>query len=141
MTTPVLNLGEFTVCFSAEPEYESASEHFINFCGWTEKEFRPIEDFPFFCARVSIWFDGEEIASDYLGACSYKTESEFYTRYRSDYFADMVGRCVDEANNPALTDAYAPWAELMQKEHARKSEIAQRAWEKRESKKAARAAA
>jgi hypothetical protein len=137
MTTPIFNLGQFTVCFDAEPEYISARHHFIKECGWTESQFRSIKDYPFFCARVSIWLDGVELASDYLGACSYKTEAEFYTRYRSDYFADMVSQCVSEANNPELTEAHKPWAELMRKEHAKKSAIAQKAWEKREAKKAA----
>lgn len=136
MNAPVLNFGDFTVCFSAEEEEMSAEDHFINECGWTEKQFCKIEDFPFFCAKVSIWKDGEELASDYLGCCSYKTEKEFYTRYRSDYFADMVSACVGQIDNPALSAAYAPWADLMRKEHARKQDIAQRAWIKREAKKA-----
>ena len=137
MTTPVLTLGNFVVCFEAKDEEMSARYHFINECGWTEKRFRAIEDYPFFCAKVSIWLDGKELASDYLGACSYKTEAEFYTRYRSDYFADMVDQCVSEADNPELSAAYAPWAELMRKEHAEKQAIAKKAWEKREAKKAA----
>jgi hypothetical protein len=134
MNAPVLNFGDFTVCFSAEEEEMSAEEHFIDECGWTKAQFRKIEDFPFFCAKVSIWHDGEELASDYLGCCSYKTEKEFYTRYRSDYFADMVSTCVDEIDNAELSAAYAPWGESMRKEHARKQEIAQRACIKRKAK-------
>ena len=117
---PVLNLGNFTVCFEAGEEDISARHHFIKECGWTESQFRKIKDYPFFCARVSIWFDGVELAADYLGCCSYKTESEFFTRYRSDYFADMVGRCVEEAANLELSKLYAPWREKINKENARK---------------------
>lgn len=141
MSTPVLTFGEFVVLFDAESECESARDHFIDFCGWTEQQFSKIKDYPFFCAKVSIWKDGQELATDYLGSCSYKTTSAFYTRYRSDYFADMVARCVAEINNPELTAAHAPWADLMQKENARHQLSAKKAWEKREAKKAARAAA
>ena len=137
MTTPVLTLGNFVVCFDAKEETMTARYHFIKECGWTEKQFRAIKDYLFFCAKVSIWRDGEELASDYLGACSYKTEAEFYTRYRSDYFVDMVHQCVGEANNAELSALYAPWAELMRKEHARKQAIEHKALEKREAKKAA----
>lgn len=135
MTTPVLTLGDFVVCFDAIDEDQSARDHFIRVCGWTPEQFRPIKDYPFFTAKVSVWRDGEELASDYLGACSYKTESEFYTRYRSDYFADMVGTCVSEANDPELSALYEPWKHSMRNEHDRKSAIAQKAWEKKQAKK------
>jgi hypothetical protein len=139
MTTPILNFGDYTVCFEAQEEDTSARHHFIKECGWTDSQFRAIKDYPFFCAAVTIYKDGEELAADYLGACSYKTEEEFYTRYRSDYFADMVARCVEEINSPELTALHAPWAETMRKEHEHKSAIAKRAWEKRHAKKDAHA--
>lgn len=135
MTIPVLTFGDFVVCFEAQEEEMSARNHFVNECGWTAAQFRKIKDYPFFCACVTIWKDGEELAADYLGACSYETASEFFTRYRSDYFADMVASCVDEINNPELSALYAPWGESMRKEHALKTAIAQRAWEKRQAKK------
>ena len=138
MAKPVFNLGQFTVCFAAQEEDMTARYHFIKECGWSEAQFRSIKNYPFFCAKVSIWKEGEELASDYLGACSYKTEEEFFTRYRSDYFADMVSRCVDEIDNPELSALYAPWGEMMRKEHAKKLAIAKNAWEKRETKKAAK---
>ena len=121
---PVLNLGPYTVCFEAEAEDISIRRHFIKECGWTEAQFRPIKDYPFFSAKVSIWLDGEEIATDYLGACCYKTEEEFYKRYASDYFADMVRACVDEAKDPALTEAAAPWIEKMRETHDHLSKAA-----------------
>jgi hypothetical protein len=93
MTTPVKVFGNYVVCFEAEPEYESMRSHFIKFCGWTASQFRPIAKFAWFCARVSIWKDGKELAHDYLGACCYKKSEEFYTKYESDYFADMVREC------------------------------------------------
>lgn len=139
MTTPVLNFGKYTVCFEAQDEEMSARYHFIKECGWSEKQFKRIEDFPFFCACVSIWKHGEELATDYLGCCSYKTESEFYTRYKSDYFADMVDRCIEEINDPELSALYAPWAESMRKENTRRQVAAKKAWEKRQARKGATA--
>lgn len=135
MTTPVLTFGDYVVCFEALEEDISARYHFIDECGWTAAQFRKIKDFPFFCACVSVWKDGEELTEVRLGACCYKTESEFFTRYRSDYFADMVAQCVDEIGDPDLSALHAPWAESMRKEHAHKTAIARRVWEKRQAKK------
>jgi hypothetical protein len=136
MANPIFNLACFTVCFEAEEEEISARQHFIKECGWTESQFRAIKNYPFFCAKVSIWHDGKELASDYLGCCSYKTESEFYTRYRSDYFADMVSNCVDQISNPELSAAYAPWADTMRKDRDKKQAAAKKLWEKKQAKKA-----
>jgi len=136
MNTPLFNLASFTVCFEAKEEDTSAETHFIDECGWTEKEFRKIKDFPFFCAAVSIWKDGKKHAIEYLGCCCYRTEKEFHTRYRSDYFADMVSTCVNQINDSELSAAHAPWAELMRKEHEKKLLKAKQAREKRQNKKA-----
>lgn len=140
MTIPVFTLGDFVVCFDAEEEHQSARDHFVRECGWTAQQFRRIENYPFFTAKVSIWLDGEELASDYLGACCYKKESEFYTKFRSDYFADMVGQCVSEANNAELSALYEPWKQAMRKEHNTKQAAARKAWERQQAKKQGAAA-
>lgn len=109
MSVPVINFGEYTFCFDAEPEDVSAESHFINFCGWTPKEFAPIRNYPFFCAKVSCWKDGEELSTDYLGACCYKTEAAFYKTYMGDYFADMVCTCANETGNADLIAQVSAW--------------------------------
>lgn len=109
MPIPVINFGEYTFCFDAEPELESSEHHFIEFCGWTPQEFNRIKSYPFFCAKVSCWKEGEELSADYLGACCYKTESAFYKAHMGDYFADMVWTCADEIGDVELTAQVGTW--------------------------------
>ncbi len=101
--TPVLAIDDVIITFEAQEEEMSARTHFIKECGWTESQFRKIKDYPFFCAKVSAWKDGKELATEYLGCCSYKTEEEFYTTYKSDYFADMVIAVLLESGNAGKT--------------------------------------
>lgn len=109
MPTPVKTFGEYVFCFDAEAEALSARTHFIHECGWSESEYRKIANCAWFCARVSVWKDGEELASSYLGACSYKTERQFYTTYQGDYFADMVIECAEETEDPDLITQVKAW--------------------------------
>ena len=50
-----------------------------------------------FCAKVSAELCGIELGVDYLGGCIYESYEDFYTKYRDDYFADMVDNVVKEA--------------------------------------------
>lgn len=97
MSKPVFLLDGYVVTFEAEPEHMNKRNHFRKECGWTEAQYRQIERFPWFSAKVTLWKDGKELATDYLGGCCYKTEDEFWTRYKADYFADMVHECFCEA--------------------------------------------
>lgn len=103
---PVMTIGDYVVMFEALEEDRTARHHFIKECGWTEAQFKEIKRFPFFCAHVSLWLDGEKLADQYLGACSYKTEKDFYTTYAGDYFADMVRECFDEAGKALSMDIF-----------------------------------
>ena len=87
----------FGILFEAQEEDIPMREHFIRECGWTESQYWKIKDCDWFCAKVSAWKNGEELASTYLGRCCYKTAEEFYTKYHDDYFADMVRDVVAEA--------------------------------------------
>ena len=87
----------FGILFEAQEENTSMREHFIKECGWRESWYRKIKDCDWFCAKVSAWKNGEELASKYLGCCCYKTVEEFYTTYHDGYFADMVQEVVTEA--------------------------------------------
>jgi hypothetical protein len=109
MATPIINFGEYTFCFDAEDEDISMREHFIAECGWSQKDYARIRDYAWFCAKVTVWKDGEELGSDYLGACCYKTEKQFYTTYKGDYFADMVRECAGETKDPALIAIVDNW--------------------------------
>ncbi len=48
--------------------------------------------YAWFTAKVTIEFYGLT-ASNYLGACSYESESDFI---KSSYYADMIDECIDE---------------------------------------------
>lgn len=113
MTTPVRNFGAYTVTFDAEPEEISMRQHFIEECGWTPAQYKKIASCSWFCAKVGIWKDGEELATYYLGCCSYKTEKEFYTKYEGDYFADMVYSCAAEIKDPELLAAVSTWCDTL----------------------------
>lgn len=114
---PVKVFGDYVVCFEAEEEYLSMRHHFVKECGWTEKAFESIEDFAWFSAKVTLWKDGKELAAEYLGACCYETEDEFWTTYEGDYFADMAHTCAESVGDPALMAMVDPW-------HAKFREVA-----------------
>jgi hypothetical protein len=97
MNRPLFEKDGFIICFEAEPEDRPIKEYFRKDCGWTAKQCRGLEKLAWFNAKVSAWKDGEEKGAAYLGACAYKTEEEFYTVYKDDYFADMVEEAIDEA--------------------------------------------
>lgn len=109
MNKPVRVFGDYVVCFEAEPEDMSMHRHFVKQCGWTPAQYRKIKDFAWFSAKVTLWKDGKELACEYLGACCYKTEEEFYTTYEGDYFADMVWTCAREAGDRSLLAVVEPW--------------------------------
>ena len=113
MNTPAITFGDYVFCFEAEDEDISMHHHFIHECGWSEKEYNRIRNYAWFCARVSVWKDGEELAHDYLGACCYKTEKQFYTTYKGDYFADMVRECASETKDADLIEKVNAWHEKL----------------------------
>ena len=97
MTRYIETVESFGILFDAEEEHISMRQHFIKECGWTESQYLKIKDCDWFCAKVSAWKNGEELASTYLGCCCYETVEEFYTTCRDHYFADMVREVVAEA--------------------------------------------
>lgn len=113
MSTPVKTFGDYFVTFEAMPEEIGAWTHFIKECDWTESQFREIKDLPFFCAKVCIFKDGDEMATEYLGCCSYHTEREFYTTYAGDYFSDMVHTCAESIGDAALTTMVDTWRDSL----------------------------
>lgn len=118
MTIPIKVFGDYVVCFEAEPEDVGMRHHFVKECGWTDAQYRKIKDCAWFSAKVTIWCDGKELATDYLGCCSYTTEEEFYTRYEGDYFADMVHECASEIQDQTLTAAVNTWRNKFREESA-----------------------
>lgn len=108
---PVLTIPgtDYVITFDAEPEDLDMRSHFVNECGWTARQFARIKNFDWFCANVSLWRDGELLGEEFLGACCYKTEDEFWTTYQGDYFADKVHTLVMEHGNDAAKAWVKPW--------------------------------
>lgn len=110
MTTPIKVFGDYVACFEADPEDDiSMRRHFIRDCGWTEAQFRRIKGYAWFRATITIYRDGKELAAEYLGACCYETEEEFYTVYAGDYWCDKVHTCALSINDPALLALVDQW--------------------------------
>ena len=97
MTRYVETVEGFGILFEAQEEDMPMRQYFIRDCGWTESQYLEIKDCAWFCAKVSAWKNGEELASTYLGTCCYETVEEFCTKYHDDYFAQMVQEVVAEA--------------------------------------------
>ena len=109
--TPVKAFCQYIVVFQALPETISMSKHFVAECGFCVAELRKIRNYKWFCARVSLWRAGKELANEYLGCCCYKTAEEFYTTYEGDYFADMVRTCALEIGDAELLTMVNQWHE------------------------------
>ena len=105
---PLFEKEGLLICFEALPEDISAKDHFMKECGWTYAQFKPIAEFDWFCAKVSAWKDGEEVGTSYLGCCSYKYASDFYTKHKDEYFADMVKDAIDEAKEKSTGKSATP---------------------------------
>lgn len=97
MTIYLKTVDGFGILFDAEEEDHSMREYFIKECGWTESEYREIENCAWFVAKVTAWKDGIELAAEYLGCCCYTTVEEFYTKYKDDCLADMIDEVVAQA--------------------------------------------
>lgn len=50
-----------------------------------------------FCAAVSVHMNGREVSCNYLGGCIYEDANDFVSKYRDEYFRDMVRTAVAEA--------------------------------------------
>lgn len=50
-----------------------------------------------FVARVRVTLDGRELATEYLGACAYRSAADFAREERDSYFRDMVREAVKGA--------------------------------------------
>lgn len=88
----------FTIRFYAEPEDLSPRGEFMDEDGSDDEEtIRKIEDgtYAWFCAKVTASKNGITLATDYLGACCYDTETAFITQ--NGYYEDMVSTVIADA--------------------------------------------
>jgi hypothetical protein len=91
----------FKITVTAEPEHDDPRDHFCD----------PYQDYEvlkginsgrytWFCAKATVYCDGREVATDYLGACCYSSFDDFR---RDGYFYDMI-RAVCREARAALTN-------------------------------------
>jgi hypothetical protein len=95
---PIATKGDYIITFEAEPEHIGMRHHFIKECAWSEKDYRKLRDSrpAWFCAKIAVWYDGQEIGTSYLGCCCYDTEEQFWRS--SDYIPQMIDEAVEEAD-------------------------------------------
>lgn len=85
----------FTVRLELLEEYETPDWDFD-----TEQEKQELlnkindGDLLYFCAKVSVNWEGQEIGSNYLGGCCYESVNDFR---KDPYFFGMVAETVKEA--------------------------------------------
>lgn len=99
---PIKSVKGIIICFEAEPEDRTMAQHFMGECGWSSKEVKKLKGSAWFCAKVSAWKDGEELAAEYLGACCYKNEDDFWQE-EGGYFDDMVKNLLETPIVKAIT--------------------------------------
>ena len=84
-------MNGFHIFFEAETETVDKKKHFMNGCGWTHQQYKAIQKYPWFSARVMACDRAGRILGEaFLGCCCYETVEAFYTTYKDDYFADLV---------------------------------------------------
>lgn len=110
------NTAQFRVTLEIEPEDMDPADSFE-----CEDDIAAIRNggVEWFQAKVAVYFDGREIAADYLGGCAYNSVREFYESHRDrdpmnrncsimravrgdnvcigHYFPDMVSTAISEA--------------------------------------------
>lgn len=87
----------FDIFFQAETEHVNKKQHFMEECDWTLEQYKELKGTAWFCAHVEVRKAGIPLSNQYLGCCSYKTVSEFYTEYKDDYLKDMIAEGLNEA--------------------------------------------
>ena len=94
----VLSRDGFDIYFEALEENIRIDEDFMD-ASMIEETIADLEsgETVMFCAKVTAFKNGIELASDYLGACIYECEEDFYIKYKDCYFADMVNTVISEA--------------------------------------------
>jgi len=106
--TYTFETARFKVTVTAEPEHDDPRDHF---CG-------PYQDYEvlkginsgrymWFCAKATVYCDGREVATDYLGACCYSSFDDF--RHDAYFYALLRDACHQArralANPPRLRAA------------------------------------
>ena len=93
----------FKIVLSFEYEDEDSKKHFIDFCGLSEEEYKPIANYYWFCAKVTAFKGKIECASVYLGGNAYKTLMDALGTNPeetglSGYMPQLIDELIEEAH-------------------------------------------
>jgi hypothetical protein len=93
--TYTFETARFKVTVTAEPEHDDPRDHFCD----PYQDYEVLKGinsgrFMWFCAKATVYCDGREVATDYLGACCYSSFDDFR---RDGYFYDMIRAACREA--------------------------------------------
>ena len=93
----------FQVSLEFYPEdHLSPREHFISECGWSDEEYKPISNFYWFSACVSVCKAGVELGTNHLGGCCHKNKADAMEgEGLSGYLPQMIDEAMCDAR-PAL---------------------------------------
>ena len=100
---PIMAKDGYVICFNASDEDYDMEQHFVNDCGWSKREFKTIEGYEWFVARVSAWKDGVELGYSVLGCCCYAELVDFYDK-ANEQFIELVDEAIEDARNKELHD-------------------------------------
>lgn len=88
--------ARFRVACDVTPEDLDPAGHFDS-----EEDIEAIRSgaVDWFVARLRVTLDGNEVATEYLGACAYRCASDFAHKDRDGYFRDMVREACQQARH------------------------------------------
>ena len=91
-----------------EEYYLNPETHFKRECGFSDAQYEEIEDFYWFCAKITAYRAGLELGNAYLGACCYKDLQEVLGNggigsVLSGYGPQMVEEALEEARSTIKT--------------------------------------
>jgi hypothetical protein len=101
---PVVEKDGYIICFSASDEDLDMEHHFVNDCGWSKREFRSIEAYCWFVARVSAWKGGVELGTAFMGCCCHEFLADFYGKENMDQFMELANEAVEDAKSKEQYD-------------------------------------
>ena len=93
----------FKIVLSFEDEDQDPKKHFIDFCGWSEDDYKPIANYYWFCAKVTAFKGKIECSSAYLGCNAYKNLKDVLGANPeesglSGYMPQLIDEAIEQAH-------------------------------------------
>jgi len=94
--TYTFETARFKVTLTLEPEDDNPRNYFDDFAVVDIIDGVDSGRYLWFCAKATVYCDGREVASDFLGGCCYESFAAFR---RDGYFHDMIRAACREARD------------------------------------------